>query len=255
MPARTVGSEVFVHVPEAHVISGIDAEIAIIAPARAVRLRAGSIEHVRFALAKIAGRITGKTASIADTREAGAARDRIPNGRITRVINGHTRHKPIQTIPAVGPRLLLDGRSREIAPGYIELVPPNTCWLGAVCVLTNSVIRPQRFCPALVEISERRHDFVAQGLDSIGSALLRHDRKTVRSGECVNKWIDRNQRIRAVIGTDTHGWVSGRGKIDVKFPRFHLGFYHATCSRAINSQKHFVSARRWRGAGTKVGGH
>ena len=205
MPVRTVGSEVFVHVPEAHVISGIDAEIAVIAPARAARLRAGTVEHVRLALAKIARWITSKTPGVTDTWEAGAARDRIPNGGVTRVINGDARHEPIQTIPAVGPRLLLDGRSREIAPGYIELVPPNTCWLGAICVLTNSAIRPQRLRPALVEISERRHDFVAQGLDSIGSALLRHNRKTGRIGECVNKWGDRDQRIRAVGSPDAQG--------------------------------------------------
>ena len=205
MPVRTVGSEVFVHVPEAHVISGIDAEIAIIAPARAARLRAGTVEHGRFTLAKIARWITSKTPGVTDTREAGAARDRIPNGGVTRVINGDARHEPIQTIPAVGPRLLLDGRSREIASGHVELVPPNTCWLGAVCVLTNSAIRPQRLRPALVEISQRRHDFVAQGLDSIGSALLRHKRKTGRIGECVHKWGHRDYGIRTVVRTGAQG--------------------------------------------------
>ena len=187
--------------PEAHVIRGIDGEVAVIAPARAARLRAGTVEHVRFALAKIVGRITSKTPGITDTRENGTARDRISDGCVSRVINGDARHEPIQAIPGVGPRLLLDGRSRKIAPGYIELVPPNTCWLGAGCVLTNGAIRPQRLRPALVEISEWRHDFVAQRLDSVGSALLRHNRNTVRSGQCVYKWIDGDQRIRTMVST------------------------------------------------------
>src|SRR5262245_40043740 len=34
VPIRTVCGEVFVHVPETHVINGIDAEVAVIAPAR-----------------------------------------------------------------------------------------------------------------------------------------------------------------------------------------------------------------------------
>ena len=43
---RAVHSEIFVNVPETHVIRGIDAEVAVIAPARAARLRAGTVEHV-----------------------------------------------------------------------------------------------------------------------------------------------------------------------------------------------------------------
>ena len=165
MPARAVCGKVFVHVPEARVIRGIDAEVAVIAPARAVRLRPRTIEHVRFALAKVAGWITNKTPGITNTRIDGAARDRIPDGRVARVINRDARHKPIQTVPAIGPRLLLHWGSREIAPGHIELIPANTSWLGAVCVLTDSAIRPQGLRPALIEINERRHDSITQSLD------------------------------------------------------------------------------------------
>ena len=58
VPLRTVCREVFVHVPETHVISWIDGEVAVIAPAGSTRLRAGSIEHGRFALAHVARRVT-----------------------------------------------------------------------------------------------------------------------------------------------------------------------------------------------------
>ena len=191
--------------PEAHVIRGIDAEVAVIAPARAVRLRPRTIEHVRFALAKVAGWITSQTPSITNTGVDGAARDRIPNSRVARVINRDARHESIQTITSIGPRLLLHWRSGEITAGHIKLVPTNTCWLGAVCVLTNGAIRPQGLCPALVEIDHRRHDSIAQSLDSIGSAQLRHNRKTGRSRECINEWIDSDQRIRSVVCTGAKG--------------------------------------------------
>ena len=205
MPARAVCGKVFVHVPEARVIRGIDAEVAVIAPARAVRLRTRTIEHMRFALAKVAGWITSQTPSITNTGVDGAARDRIPNSRVARVINRDARHESIQTITSIGPRLLLHWRSGEITAGHIKLVPTNTCWLGAVCVLTNGAIRPQGLCPALVEIDHRRHDSIAQSLDSIGSAQLRHNRKTGRSRECINEWIDSDQRIRSVVCTGAKG--------------------------------------------------
>ena len=191
--------------PEARVIRGIDAEVAVIAPARAVRLRTRTIEHMRFALAKVAGWITSQTPGITNTRVDGAARDRIPNSGIVRVINRDARHESIQTVPAVSPCLLLHWRSGEIAPGHIELIPANTSWLGAVCVLTNGAIRPQGLRPALVEIDHRRHDSIAQSVDSIGGAQLRHNYRKGRSRECINEWIDRDQRIRSVVCTGAKG--------------------------------------------------
>ena len=161
----------------------------------------------------------------------GAARYGVANGRVTRVINGDARHKAIQTIAGIGPRLLLHRRGGKCAAGHIKLIPANTCWLGAVRVLANSARRPERFRAATVLINNRSHDFIAKGIDVLGRSQLRHDRKASATRECVDEWVNRDLGIRGMVRANAESGICRGGKIDMKEPGVDLGQGHAAGGR------------------------
>ena len=139
------------------------------------------------------------------------------------MIDSDAGHKPPQTVVVISPGLLLHRGGGKRAAGHIELIPANTRWLGASRVSANRIGRPQRFRAAAVLVNHRRHDFIAKGLDSSRRSLLRHNGKASATGESVNKPVDRNLRIRCMVGSDTESRISRGGKIDMKKPAVDLG--------------------------------
>src|SRR5438128_4026333 len=187
--------------PEGHAVGRIDGGHAIVAPAsEAIELAAGAAEHGSFTLAKVTRRVTFKASGITNAWVDAAAGCGIPNGRVTRVIDSYAGHKPIQTITAISPRLLLHRSRRKGATCHIELIPANARRLGAVRVLTDGVIRPQRFRATEVLINNRRHHSIAKGIDSISGSLLRHDGKTSAIREGVDEPVDCDLGVRAMVG-------------------------------------------------------
>ena len=166
---------ILVDMPEVHAVGGIDFCPRIIAPAGAASLRADSRKHDAFSLGHVARGITFETSSVPNRREDCRARSGITYDRVSAFIDGDAGHPAVQTIRAISPRLLLHGASREIAARHIKLIPANTCWLGAVCVLTNGARRPQRFCATKALIHHGRHDLIAQGIQVYPRSLLWHN--------------------------------------------------------------------------------
>ena len=153
------------------------------------------------------------------------------------------RYKPS---PALVHVCCCTGVAGKCAAGHINLIPANTCWLGAVRVLANSARRPERFSAATVLINKRSHDFIAKGIDVLGRSQLRHDRKASATRECVDEWVNRDLGIRGMVRANAESGICRGGKIDMKEPGVDLGQGHAAGGRAINGQKHFVPARRRR---------
>ena len=61
-----------------------------------------------------------------------------------------------------------------------------------------------------------------------------------RTGESVNKPVDRDLSVRCMIGSDTESRISRGGKINVKKPGVDLGQSHAAVSRAVDRQHHLI---------------
>src|SRR5262249_23125791 len=171
--------------PEVRAIGGIDFRPGIITPPGAASLRADSRKHDAFSLHKVVWRISAETSRVPNRREDCRARSGIAYDRVTCVIDGDAGHPAVQPIPAISPRLLLNRSHGEGATGHIKLIPANTCWLGAVCVLTNSTRRPQRFCGTVKPIHHGRHELIAQGIQFYPGSLLWHKVGCIR--ECINE--------------------------------------------------------------------
>jgi hypothetical protein len=86
------------------------------------------------------------------------------------------------------------------SPGNIKLIPPDRSRSIGV-IQDNGVVSPQRFHAAAVLVNNRRHDFIAQGIQLLRGPLLRHKVGLV-SGECVNELVDCDQGIRGVVGAN-----------------------------------------------------
>ena len=172
-----------------------------------------------------------------------------------RIIDGYAGHKAIQAVVVIGPGLLLNRRSGEIAAGHIELIPANTRWLGAVRVGTNRIGRPQRFRATAVLVNHRRHDFIAKGLDSIARSLLRHNCKASGRRESIHEWVNCDLCVRCMIGSDTESRICRRNKINMEKPGVDLSQAHAAISRAVDGQHHFISDRQVADCRAKVRGN
>ena len=143
--------------------------------------------------------------------------------------------------------------SWEGAAGHVELIPANRCWLGAGPVLTNGPRRPQRFRTTEILVNNRRHDFIAKGVDVLRCSLLRHYGKASATGEGVNERIDSDQGIRGVVSANAQGRIRRGDKIDMKKPALNLAQRHAASCGAVDGKEKFVFSRRWRRPGAKGG--
>ena len=102
---------------------------------------------------RLPGRVGGKTARITNTGEYAGARRGIANGRISVLINSYAGHPAPQPIVAIGPILLLNSCSGEIAAGNIKLIPANSS--RPVRVIQHyGLVSPQRF--GAVAISDKQ---------------------------------------------------------------------------------------------------
>ena len=154
---------------------------------------------------------------------------------------GIHRHKPSS---AIRPTLLLHRCSGKIAASHIQLIPANRGRPVRI-IQNNRLRRPQRFRAGPILINQRRHDFIAQGIQLYRCPVLRHQERA-GLGECVDEPSDGNVGIRGMVGAETESRISRCAKINVKFPAMHLSQSHAAGSRAIDRDEKLISARRWR---------
>src|SRR5262245_54722804 len=110
--------------PKGGAIGRINSGHAVIAPSVS-GLRADAVEHSGFTLCKIIWRIGLKPPRVTGTRLDGRARCGIANGSVAVLIHGYAGHKAPQSVPTIGPLLLLRSGCWERAAGHVELIPTN----------------------------------------------------------------------------------------------------------------------------------
>jgi hypothetical protein len=118
--------------------------------------------------------------------------------------------------------LLLHRSRGKRAAGNIELIPANSRWTDAILVDTNGLRSPQRFRPTAILVSDRRHNFIAQGIQLLRGSLLGHEvSSSVREG--VNEPVDCDLGVRQVVWANAESRIIRVGKIDMKQPAMDLG--------------------------------
>src|SRR5664279_5579367 len=145
--------------PEGEVVRRIEAERAIIAPARET-LMSSARDQNGFALCQGILRIGGKTSGIPDGGIDGEAGGGIANRHVTLCVNRDAGHPAVEAISAVVERLLLEGRGGNSAPADIELIPANR--RSKTATVENGVGRVKRFRAGAVLVNQRCHQPLAE---------------------------------------------------------------------------------------------
>ena len=184
--------------PEGHTIS-VKRGHGVVTPASGgAELRAAAICHYSFTLSEVTWWIGGKPSGITNASVYGWAGRGIADGSVSILINGYAGHPAPQPVVTVAPVLLLNRCSGNHAASNIELIPSD--YSRPVRVIQHcGLVSPQRFRAVAKLVNDRRHDFIAQGIELLRRSLLWH--KVVgRSGPCLNERIDCDVPIRGMVG-------------------------------------------------------
>ena len=171
--------------------------------------------NISFPLAKVIQRVSN---SVRHTEYPGTGECLSPNSQWPhcRLIDSYARHKSPYTVSVISQSLLLNRGSGKHAARNIELIPANPLGPCRMVVEIVSVAHndsvPLRFwfTTGVMILSPKLSDFVDR-------SLLGHDAKA--SGLCqgIDKSVDRDQGVRAVVNTNSE---SGTRKIDMENPAF-----------------------------------
>src|SRR5581483_2949269 len=211
----TSSREIFIHLPEVHVVDGVNGQIGVIAPAtERMCFSTGAVGHDRLALGHLSRRIASQASSITNSRKHAGTRGGIADGRVASSINGDTGHEAPYPVATVVESLLLNSPSREIASCDVKFIPANRARSGGE-IHHHRLVRPQCFRAPVVVINHRSHDFITESIQMLGGSLLRNDGETGCVGPRFNVWINCDLSIRSMIRAYTESGISRVGKIDV----------------------------------------
>ena len=136
------------------------------------------------------------------------------------MIHRDAGHPAPQTVTAIGPVLLLHRRGGEIGTSHIELIPAHRCrpvWI----IQKNSLAGVKGFGATAVLINQRRHNLVAQCVQSLGCSVLRHKQRG-RICECIDEAAYGDVGIRSMVDAEAETRITRGDKIDVKLPAMNL---------------------------------